>query len=150
MGCKFLAGEAFIATHREKDAIITDYKRTMLERGESQASKYIQNKMNWSYSQAENFKKAYLEGHQAFKIEVKSNEMKRNEPTTILGILTQHLLTSFVVLFFLFFIMTIIWAIFDGDDFGVGFFITFSILAILVLGFAIKEMIVPDIKKLKK
>lgn len=148
-GCKFLAGEAFIATHKKKDEVIKGYQKVMLDKGESKASQYIQRKMNWNPSQADNFKKAYLEGHQDFSFKVKCNEFERNAPKTALGIIVQNLCTLLVVLSFLFIIMTIIWAIFDGGDFGPGFFITYSILALLILGFVVKEVIMPDMKRLK-
>lgn len=148
-GCKFLAGEAFIATHKKKDEIIKGYQKVMLDKGELKASQYIQRKMNWNPSQADNFKKAYLKGHQDFNFKVKCNESERNVPKTTLGIIVQNLCTLLVVLFFLFIIMTIIWAIFDGGDFSNGFFITFSILSLLILGFVVKEIIIPDINRLK-
>lgn len=141
-GCHFMAGDAFIATNKDKDEILKTFEKIILEKNEAQALTFLQEKMNWNYLQADKFKNAYLKGH-------KELEEKVTAPKTVNSIVFWNLLTYVVVLLILYVIMTVVWGIFTDFDFGLSFYITYSIFAILLFFFIVRKIIIPEMDKLK-
>lgn len=145
-GCHFLAGEAFVATHKKKNEIIDDYKEVMLNKGRIYAVALLKEKYNWSVSQAGFFCDLYLKGHKEFEAECKKRKEEREVPLTIKDAKKKRVKEYLDLLLGLSVALIVIWGVvFQG--FGLGFVVTFLVLSSLFLWVEFNEY-KKDIKRL--
>lgn len=78
-GHKFKAGEAFIATKKERDDILSEFE-TAVANGDKMASiKVLSDRLHWNTSQSFKFMDDYLDGHPELKEKMMSNINKSGE-----------------------------------------------------------------------
>lgn len=90
-GHKFMAGNAFIATKKEKDEILKVLESRLSKGDKLNSIKFLNEKFNWSTSQSMEFIESYLKGHKELKD-------KMDKPKTKGDIITGSILASIVVL----------------------------------------------------
>ena len=144
-GYHFMAGEAFIATHKKKNEIVKSCEEIMLEKGMFFTVNYLKEKMNWSLVQSKSFCDSYLENHNEFKVKYEEEENKRNGSKSIVGILWPYFVSILFVLFLLYTLLDV----FSNYNWGIGSYITFIVIAsILVCGSCLAAK--DEISKLNK
>lgn len=121
-GHKFKAGDAFIATKKERDEILSEFEGIIKKGKEYDAIKFLVNRLHWNASQASAFKDAYLKGHKEIKKEMEENTPANPKGCLIVGII--------VIVFGLFLIVG-----FSNGELGLGFWIASIVwIAIMSLG----------------
>lgn len=126
-GYNFMAGEAFIATHKKKNEIIESCEKRMLEKGTYSAVDYLREEMNWSLIQSQTFCDLYLKSHNDFRLKYEEEENKRNGSKSVVGIILPYLVTLLIILFVSY---TLVDEVSDYN-WGIGSYITFIVVLLV-------------------
>ncbi len=124
-GYHFMAGEAFIATHKNKNEIIESCEKLMLEKGIFFTVDYLKKKINWNVVQSKTFCDLYLDSHKEFKLKYEEEENKRNASKSVIGIILPYLAGLLIMLFFLYTLLNV----FSDNNWGMGTYITFIVVS---------------------
>lgn len=84
-GHKFKAGDAFIATRKEKDEILQEFERIALTGDKLEPVKFLSDRLHWSTAQSFQFIDDYLSGHPDLKKEVDESQIKSSGKIENLG-----------------------------------------------------------------
>lgn len=78
-GHKFKAGDAFIATKKERDEILSEFEAAVVNGDKLNAVKVLNERLHWNTSQSFRFMDDYLAGHPELKEKMLSNVSKSSE-----------------------------------------------------------------------
>lgn len=145
-GHKFMAGDAFIATRKEKEKILKELENKLTNGDKLKSVVFLNERFNWKTSQSMIFIDAYLKGHKEIKEKV-------NEPKSKRDIITGYIIASIVVLAIVLLIFGLIWSFiyedYEWEESKNKFWVLYIILsASIIIG--LLKMAKSDIKKFQE
>lgn len=96
-GHKFKAGDAFIATRKEKDEILKEFEKIALTGDKLEPVKFLSNRLRWSTEQSFQFMDGYLSGHPDLKKEVEDSQIKSSGKIENLGCFILVMIVAIII-----------------------------------------------------